>query len=551
MHDYGSWIAGHDVAGDRYVHTIAAGDVLRDPFGALRLRRDLDRGKDPDTTGVRVLGRVALAGPEDVEAATAAARSALDDWSGRDLEERLAFGHAVGAELHARRHEFVDLLVGEGHPRRLARWETSGFLTAMSSASLQTVRSAMEGSWTRDGRTVRLVRKADGVVGVVPPQNAAASTSLLGVGALIGGNTVVVKVPRSSPLATTWVWREVVAGVLEKFGAPAAALNLVCSAPQPVLASWLDPAAGVDDVLFVGGSRRGLEIGRRAHDAGKKPVLELAGNDTLVVWTGADTALAARAAAECFLGSAQICMVPKRVLVHPDVADEFTAELLQVVRELRPGDPDDEDTVLSPVLDPTGFREVLDEALAAGGELLHGGRRLAVDGSPDELGVFLEPTLVRLHRRDGVVPALRAVDEETFFPLLPLVVWNTDDDEDATATVLRFTGQNAYGLRNSLWTSDPDVVAGFTRLRNGGILKVNDSHVGFAPHLPTHGGTGLTGGPFGEANYPALRTTHLQAVSDASGVLPRASVFDHTGFDEPFDAPSPAPFPAPCEEVSA
>ena len=82
---------------------------------------------------------------------------------------------------------------------------------------------------------------------------------------------------------------------------------------------------------------------------------------------------------------------------------------------------------------------------------------------------------------------------------------------------------------------DPDVVAGFSRLRGGGILKVNDSHVRFAPHLPTHGGTGLTGGPFGEANYPVLRTTHLQAVSDATGVLPRASVFDHTGFDEGFD----------------
>ena len=535
MYQYGSWIAGHDVAGDRHVHTIAAGDVLRDPFGALRLRRDLDRGKDPDTTGVRVLGRVALAGPEQVEAATAAARDALDEWSGRDLADRLAFGHAVGAELHARRHEFVDLLVGEGHPRRLARWETSGFLTAMGRPSLETVRGLMDTTWERGGRTVRLVRKADGVVGVVPPQNAAASTSLLGVGALMGGNTVVVKVPRSSPLATTWVWREVVAVVLEKFGAPAGALNLVCSAPQPVLASWLDPVTGVDDVLFVGGSRRGLEIGRRAHDAGKKPVLELAGNDTLVVWTGADPALAARAAAECFLGSAQICMVPKRVVVHPDVADAFTAELLEVVATLRPGDPDDEDTVLSPVLDPTGFREVLDEALAAGGELLHGGRRLGVDGEPDDLGVFLEPTVVRLHRRDGVVPALRAVDEETFFPLLPVVVWGTGPDEDATASVLRFVEDNAYGLRNSLWTSDPDVVAGFSRLRGGGILKVNDSHVGFAPHLPTHGGTGLTGGPFGEANYPVLRTTHLQAVSDATGVLPRASVFDHTGFDEGFD----------------
>ena len=52
-------------------------------------------------------------------------------------------------------------------------------------------------------------------------------------------------------------------------------------------------------------------------------------------------------------------------------------------------------------------------------------------------------------------------------------------------------------------------------MTNGGLLKINDSHIGFVPYLATHGGTGRTGGPFGELNYPILRTSHLHGVSVA------------------------------------
>ena len=64
------------------------------------------------------------------------------------------------------------------------------------------------------------------------------------------------------------------------------------------------------------------------------------------------------------------------------------------------------------------------------------------------------------------------------------------------------------------------------RIVNGGLLKVNDSHIGFLPYLPSHGGTGLTGGAFGEANYPMLKTSHVQGVSIATGIRPRQAVFD-------------------------
>ena len=98
--------------------------------------------------------------------------------------------------------------------------------------------------------------------------------------------------------------------------------------------------------------------------------------------------------------------------------------------------------------------------------------------------------------------------------------------EATAARVLEHVNSNPYGLRNSLWAKDPAVVDWFVaRVVNGGLLKVNDSHIGFLPYLPTHGGTGLTGGAFGEANYPMLRSSHLQGVSIADGVRPSEAVF--------------------------
>jgi acyl-CoA reductase-like NAD-dependent aldehyde dehydrogenase len=313
--------------------------------------------------------------------------------------------------------------------------------------------------------------------------------------------------------------------VLEEFGAPPGTLGIVCAEPRQVLEQWLD-SPYVDDIMFFGDSARGIKFGQRCVERGKKPVLELAGNDGVLVWSDADINLAARALAECFYGSAQICMVPKYAVVHPAVADELIAALVKQVAEIRPGLPEDPEVLLTPVLKTGEFFAVLDEAIAAGAELVAGGERIDQDGLADPSGLFLQPTVLRV---DGLALAddLRAVRRETFFPMLPVVVPKLADDTALFDEVLRFLNANPYGLRNSAWIGDPDLVDEFcTRMTNGGLLKVNDSHVGFVPGLATHGGTGLTGGPFGECNYPILRTSHMQGISIASAVTPREAVFD-------------------------
>jgi len=313
-----------------------------------------------------------------------------------------------------------------------------------------------------------------------------------------------------------FVYRELMAPILERYQAPAGTLNIISGSTGPIIQDWLESPL-VDDIFFFGDSTVGLEIGEQCLARGKKAVLELAGNDGFVVWRDADLEAAARALEECFYGSSQICMVPKYAVVHPAVAEEFQAVFLARVEKLRPGYPEDPETLLSPVLKSDKYFDFIAEARSAGAEVLCGDARVGVDGVPSATGAFCMPTVVRV---EGLEKAreLACVREETFFPLLPIVVPAAGDDDELLRQVIDFVDANEYGLRNSLWTGTQELADRFVReVRNGGQFKINDSHIGFVSILSTHGGTGRTGGPYGELNYAGLRTSHLQGISWGDG----------------------------------
>jgi acyl-CoA reductase-like NAD-dependent aldehyde dehydrogenase len=219
-------------------------------------------------------------------------------------------------------------------------------------------------------------------------------------------------------------------------------------------------------------------------------------------------------------------MVPKYVLAHPDIADELLQRLRDQISLIKPGYPDDERTLLSPVRRSERYFEQLRQATSQGAELITGGYRMELDGTPSDTGVFLAPTVLRV---DGMRDArdLDMVRHETFYPLIPVIVAERAPDDVLLDLMIGFLNANEYGLRNSLWSDSAEVIEHFVRgVHNAGLLKVNDSHIGFLPYLPTHGGTGLTGGVFGEANYPILKTSHLQGVSIGTGIRPRDAVFE-------------------------
>ena len=523
---YSSYIGGRDVPGAGWVYTVSARSLLEDVFTSVSLKRTLENDPESDAAGhPYVVGRCAVASAADIEASLESAASAAPIWSVVPLEQRMSLGRKFREQLLRHRETFVDLLVAEAHPRRLARWEFSCLLQVFSDESLAWYAQQMHTEFRHGDRTLIVRRQADGVVCVNPPQNAPAPSASLAVLALMAGNAVIVRAPRSIALSTMFVLRDLVAPLLEEMGAPGGTLNVVCGKPREMLDRWLEHPK-VDDIFYFGGSPEGLRFERECVARGKKPILELAGNDALVVWKDADLDLAAEAVTESFYGSGQICMVPNHVIAHPAIADELIERIRREVTRIRPGYPDDEDVLLSPVRRSEKFFRLLADAYAGGAQPVCGGRRIELDGTPSDTGVFLEPTVLRV---DGLTAArdLDVVRHETFFPLLPLVVAEPGPDDEVLGRVIEFVNANEYGLRNSVWARDAAVVDRFVReIRNAGLLKINDSHIGFLPYLPTHGGTGLTGGVHGEANYPILKTSHLQGVSISAGAPPRRTVFE-------------------------
>lgn len=488
--------------------------AVLDPAGSetARLFRLLREGSEEELHAhPYVLCSAALATPELGQAALRAAASAVPKLRAVSLDRRLGCVQDLHNAFLAHREEISRLLRSEGCPRSLAEAQLGVIFDLVRPESLEHARALLRQEITTAGHRIVLQRQPDGVVCVDPPANAPLF-GLIASLVLMAGNAVVVRVPRSCAGSLSYALHNVIIPVFESHGAPPGAFNVLCADYEVTMRQWLDSPL-VDTIYYFGSSERGLALERKCAERGKKAILELSGNDGVLVWRDADLDNAVAALIEAFYASGQTCFSPKYAIVHPAIADDLLTRLKTAASALRPGDPEDSDTVLSPVLRATAFHRCLNEALGAGATKICGGNQVDLRGEPDPRGLFIEPTVLRVN---GFEPAttIAAVREETFFPLLSVVV--PDDGPDLLDRSIDFLNGNPYGLRNSLWSEDPVVIERFvTEVANGGLLKVNDSHMGHGPHLPGLGGTGRSGGVHGEAAYPFLRASRLQAVAIA------------------------------------
>lgn len=414
--------------------------------------------------------------------------------------------------LLKKKEEFISLLILEGHPRKLAEWEFEGMKIGGCPETIEFFCSQIRKEIGRHrDEIIYWARKPDGVVCLSPPGNASASNSYLAAYVFLTGNTLVVKLPSRGPIATIFLWKEVVNTALVKNGIPPGALNLILGNPQLIMDEWIS-SSHVNDVIYIGDSEKGINIGSKIFQAGKKPILELSGNDLLLVWKDADIDKASDSLLDCFLGSTQICMVPKIALIHQDVYEVFLRIFLDKVKKVKVSLPSDPDTVLSPVVKISEFFDFLDDAIKKGAKLAYGGQRVNQYNEEDKNSIFIRPTLLEISS-DEVISEMKFMKEEIFFPLLPLIKIS-GNDEDIFRKMIYLVNSHSYGLRTSLWISTSRYLRKFAKQAdNCGLLRINSRHVGFSPYLSTHGGTRKSGGPFGELNYIWQKTSHLQGIT--------------------------------------
>lgn len=410
------------------------------------------------------------------------------------------------------RNKLIELFVVEGHPKSLADWEFSGMEQQFRIENLDYYTSEMKKKFRGVDDDVYVIRRPDGVVCVSPPKNASASNSMLAVFALLSGNTLVVKPPLKMPISTIYLWKNIVHRALKLNGCPDGCVNLIIGNSKQIMDQWMS-SPKVKDIIFFGDSESGLKIAERGFARGKKVICELSGNDHLYVWKDADLKKSVASLIDAFLGSTQICMVPKNAIVHAEIFNTFLKQFKEEVLKLKIGLPNSSDTYMSPVGKISEFKLHLKDAVSKGAKVICGGKITDYDGLVSDRGMYVQPTILAVH---DIETALNLIvfTKENFFPLIPVVCVSGETDDDIFLKMRELSERNDFGLRVSAWVKNKVYKDRFiNEFHNSGLLRINSRHVDFSSFISSHGGTGNSGGPYGEMNYMWQKTSHLQGIA--------------------------------------
>lgn len=235
--------------------------------------------------------------------------------------------------------------------------------------------------------------------------------------AAVAGDTVLWKPSPKAPLCALAVQR-IFRAVLEEQGYPDV-FGLVLS-DDVSLAERMVEDARLPLISFTGS----VPVGRRVAElVGKRlgrTLLELSGNNAIIVDEQADLELATRAIVFGAVGTAgQRCTSTRRLIVHESVRNTLLTKLIAAYKQVRIGDPLEPGVLMGPLIDRAAverYRETLDEVRREGGEVLVGGSVL------DRPGFYVEPTIVSAQHR------WKAVQRETFAPILYLMTYKTIDE---------------------------------------------------------------------------------------------------------------------------
>ncbi|HTF12762.1 MAG TPA: aldehyde dehydrogenase family protein, partial [Asanoa sp.] len=427
----------------------------------------------------KVIGQVQLADEVDTEAAVAAAKRALPDWSATSKEERIDALRRLQSAISARMDEIQEAILEEyGAPVRNA-WMAGSAVGAFADMI-----TTLEGfDFTREVGTATVEMAPVGVAGLISPWNSDVFFICDKLAtALAAGCTVVIKPSEMSATQTSVVTR-----ALHEAGLPKGVINVVTGLGD-VVGTALTRHPDVAKISFTGSTAIGKVILREAAETIKRVTLELGGKSPSIILDDADLGEAVAGALRAgFVNSGQACVAGTRILVPESRLDEVLAIAAEMIADFPAGDPRDQATAIGPMVSERQWERVqsyIRRGVEEGARIVAGGPGRP-DGLPD--GYFVRPTLFA-----DVTNRMTIAREEIFGPVLSVLAYR---DEDHAVEIANDTD---YGLHAYIFSSDPARARRVASRIEAGRVSINGGYESISPFGGfKQSGIGREYGPYG------------------------------------------------------
>ncbi|WP_445356479.1 aldehyde dehydrogenase family protein [Microbulbifer sp. ANSA002] len=429
-----------------------------------------------DPLNNEVIGSVAICYEDDLKGLLQQAKQAQVEWGKKSIQQRVQLVQQAYKQLEPIQAKLAKLISREmGKDARRANYEAGGAIHSgpwLAGDSGEALRSQRQGNSEIQYRPL-------GVVAVISPWNyPLAMANNLIVPALIAGNSVILKPSEETPL---------VADLLVK--------TLNQSLPSGVLQiAHGDGKTGealvkadINMVAFTGSRATGQAIMANAAPKLKRLIMELGGNDPMLVLASADIHRAAQfAVASSFENAGQMCTSTERVYVDERIADQFERAVVAIAKNYRTGGWPEGDVDIGPLVNPRQHQKVVQhihDAIEKGATLLLG------EKSPEL--PFIPPTVI-----SGIKPGMQLEDEETFGPVVAIDRFSTIEEG------IHRANDSVYGLGAVVFgKADAQEVANQLQ---AGMIGINQGAGGTPWVGAKQSGFGYHGGAEGHRQFAQL-----------------------------------------------
>lgn len=402
----------------------------------------------------RVVGTVTIA---NASHASAAVEAALKGGKKLTRYDRFSILDKARQLIVERKESFAQTISAEsGLAIREALYETGRAHDVLMFAAMESLKDdgqifSCDISPTGKARKIFTTREAVSLALCITPFNHPLNQVVHKLApALAVGTPVILKPSEKTPLTAIMLTE-----LLYEAGLPHYMLSTLLG-PTAEIAEPLIKDPRVDIVSFTGSVAVGKKIAGMA--GYKKVILELGGNDPVIIMEDADMDLAVYLAAEgAYRNSGQRCTAVKRILVHEKIAEEFTKRLVEKTKEYTCGDPSNPETRVGTVIDEAAaiyLENVVKKSVEQGAKVLIGGKRK---------GAVMEPTVISNVPRNADM-----VVHESFGPLAPILTFKDIDD------AIALSNSTAYGLSSGIVTNNMSYALRFIKELKVGTVNINE-----------------------------------------------------------------------------